>query len=264
MLWVCVRACVCVRVMASFLAVAFDIETTGLLHETPLPEITCVCFHCEIVSPDEHEEDEDSRIQSLVPPPPFESNVSLRLMGLAPDERAANVRRIGQLLDDAGVILGFNAVLFDLEFVRRALGIDDARAQRWVLKCVDPYMYARLIWGSGCGMNYMLALNGLEGKTGDGKHAIEMARDGEWPALLSYCYMDAKLTFELCAKEWLRITPAIEAKLNWGRSAPTFRLFGLDTSEKHGQRPLLRLDTIPLWDCSSNLMTAAEADAEKF
>jgi hypothetical protein len=193
---------------------AFDIETLGLLHETPLPEITCVCFHC-----DPHDGTTGA------------TAVRLRLWGLPPEERAANVQRIVALLDAAEAIGGFNATLFDLEFVRRALEIDAPRALRWVLKCVDPYMVTRLVLGEGCGMNTMLALNGQPGKTGSGADAIRMARDGEWPALLGYCYMDAKLTFELCDREWLRLTPGVECRLDWGRTTPPkFRLTSSSSS----------------------------------
>jgi hypothetical protein len=189
---------------------AFDIETLGLLHETPLPEITCVCFHCVA--------DDGATTTGAT------SAVQLRLWGLPPEERAANVRRIIALLDEAEAIGGFNAILFDLEFVRRALDIDADRALRWVRKCVDPYMVARFVLGEGCGMNAMLALNGHASKTGSGGDAIRMAREGEWPALLGYCYMDAKLTYDLCAHEWLRLTPGVECRLDWGRSPPRFRL----------------------------------------
>jgi hypothetical protein len=85
-------------------------------------------------------------------------------------------------------------------------------------------MVARFVLGEGCGMNAMLALNGHASKTGSGGDAIRMAREGEWPALLGYCYMDAKLTYDLCAPEWLRLTPGVECRLDWGRSPPRFRL----------------------------------------
>jgi hypothetical protein len=193
-----------------FTVVAFDIETLGLLHEVPLPEITCVCLYS---GPHDPEGDEQ-----------------LRLWRLPPEERIINVTRIIQRLDAADVIAGFNAVLFDLEFLRRALHIDDDRALRWVLKCVDPYMVARFIVGESCGMNYMLSLNGLEGKTGSGKEAIAMAQNDEWPALLSYCRMDAKLTYDLCAMEWLRLTPGLECRLDWGRAPPVFRFASMNTA----------------------------------
>jgi hypothetical protein len=186
---------------------AFDIETLGLLHETPLPEITCVCFHGR-----------DTAGATVVE--------QLRLWGLPPEERAENVGRILALLDSAEVIGGFNAILFDLEYVRRALCVDAERALKWVLKCVDPYMCARLVLGEGCTMSTMLALNGLESKTASGKDAIQMARNGEWAALLGYCHMDAKLTFDLCAMEWVRLTPGVECRLDWGRTPPQFRLVG--------------------------------------
>ena len=183
------------------LVVAVDIETLGLLHHEPLPEITCVCMHTS--DGDDH---------------------TLRIWGLPDDERTANIARIIALLDDADIIAGYNAVLFDLEFMRRAFHIDDARALSWTLKCLDPLMCARYITGAGCRMQRMLELNGLGSKTGSGSNAIDLARNGEWEALLDYCLMDARLTYQLCAMEWLRLTPYIECRLDMGRSPPQFRL----------------------------------------
>jgi hypothetical protein len=223
--------------------VAFDIETLGLLHEVPLPEITCVCFHCEGTPP----------IGLAHSPEPL-AGVRVRLWGLPEAERAVNVTRVVALLDSAEVIAGFNAILFDLEYISRAFRVAPGRARSWVLKCIDPYMCTRWILGEGCGMNYMLALNGLESKTGSGKDAVRMAREGEWPALLNYCYMDAKLTYDLCALPWLRLTPGVECCLNWGRSPPVFRLVGstAENMESNHRRdsvgetmPLLQLLPVP-------------------
>ncbi len=190
-----------------------DIETLGLLHHEPLPEITCVCMHTS--DGDDH---------------------MLRIWGLPDDERTANIARIIALLDDADIIAGYNAVLFDLEFMRRAFHIDDARALSWTLKCLDPLMCARYITGAGCRMQRMLELNGLGSKTGSGSNAIDLARNGEWEALLDYCLMDARLTYQLCAIEWLRLTPYVECRLDMGRSPPQFRIIingGCDDRSSH-------------------------------
>ena len=79
--------------------VAFDIETMGLLHETPLPEITCICLYDGVEA------------------------TCLRFMTDDLDERMRNTDRVIALLDGADRIVGFNAVGFDLEFMRRSLSI---------------------------------------------------------------------------------------------------------------------------------------------
>lgn len=187
--------------------VAVDIETMGLLHETPLPEITCVCMH------------------------DGQRDYAFRLIGRrTPEERAADVSAIVALLDEADVLAGFNAPLFDLEFMRRAFGLDDAHMLRWVLKCVDPFMCARCLVGAPTRLQHMLELNGLGSKTASGCGAIEMAQAERWDELLAYCSMDARLTYELCALEWFRVTPGLECRLDWGRSPPRFRLAGNTTA----------------------------------
>ena len=181
--------------------VAFDIETLGLLPtapDAPLPPITCVCMHTS--------DDED---------------VCVRLWGadLSDDDRAAGVARVLQLLDDAEVLVGYNAAPFDLEFIQRSLLPPDEAKPRmlaWVLKCIDPLMLARHVAGQGSRMQDMLALNGLGSKTASGGEAIEMARAGEWDALLKYCLMDARLVYELVMLPQLRLTPGVSCRL-WPR-----------------------------------------------
>jgi hypothetical protein len=178
----------------------FDIETLGLLHEVPLPEITCVCLcddngaeHCFQIWNSPH--------------------------------RAENEEAIVRMLDETETIAGYNAVLFDLEFIRRgfAIKITDAQMTAWVIKCLDPYMYALNITCTPCKLQYMLELNHLASKTASGGDAIVMARNGQWDKLLSYCLMDAKLTLALCKLEWIQITPSLQGNLSAG-GPPQFRL----------------------------------------
>ena len=212
------------------LVVAFDIETLGLLPTdpaAPLPPITCVCMHTS--------DDED---------------VCVRLWGedLSEDDRAAGVRRVLALLDDADVLVGYNAAPFDLEFIRRALlprnEAADARMLAWVLKCIDPLMLARHVAGQGSRMQDMLVLNGLGSKTASGGEAIEMARAGEWDALLKYCLMDARLVYELVMLPRLQLTPSVACELS-----PVLRFFrtiATTTAAKMEEEPMLPWSPTPM------------------
>ncbi len=191
---------------------AFDIETLGLLHEVPLPEITCVCMH---------DGEQDLSLRLWWPDDPNDGEAE-RAANAA--ERARNVQTVLDTLDAADRIVGYNAVLFDLEFLRRRLELDHARVGDWVLKCFDPYMCLHYGAGLGCKMQRLLELNGLASKTGSGANAIQLARTGQWASLLAYCLMDARLTYQLCALEWIRLSPTMECRLSWGSAPPEFRL----------------------------------------
>lgn len=153
---------------------ALDIETLGLLEQKPLPEITCVCL--------------------------FDGNqeIKLQLYGVSPATRKENVSHLLQLLDSADQLVGFNAVLFDLEFIKQSFGISDDNMGRWVRKTIDVYMYLRYALTSTTGLSQLLASNQLPSKTGSGKQAISMALEGKFEDLLDYCLMDAKLVYQLC------------------------------------------------------------------
>ena len=188
--------------------VAFDIETLGLIPrapEAPLPAITCVCAYTS----------EGEEIALRMWWPPHEQAESKE-----PENRA----RALALLDGAEVLIAYNGLGFDIEFMRRAWGLDEARVLAWVCKCVDPLMLARHVAGRGSKMADMLALNGRGSKTAQGSDAITMARDGEWETLLSYCLVDAKLVYELVmVARPLRLTPLVECVLAPGRAPPRFR-----------------------------------------
>jgi hypothetical protein len=180
---------------------AFDIETLGLIHEKPLPEITCVCM-CDSTG-------KNHCFQIWKHP-----------------DRSSNEAAILDLLDAAETLCGYNAVLFDLEYIRIGFQhhvISEERMAAWVGKCIDPYMCARYLSDTGCKMQHMLELNGLESKTGSGADAIVMARAGQWEELMAYCLMDAQLTLQLCGKEWIYLTTFLQVHLNDAKTPPVFR-----------------------------------------
>jgi hypothetical protein len=130
---------------------ALDIETTGLLEQTPFPEITCACLF------------DGSREYCL----PFFS--------MPREIRDRNVAQLLHLLDGADCLVGYNAVLFDLEFIKRTFSITPQRMGAWVRKTIDPYTYLKYCLNSTSSLSNLLAINKLPSKTGSGTEAISMA-----------------------------------------------------------------------------------------
>ena len=133
-----------------------DIETLGLLHHKPLPEMTCACL--------------------------FDGEKQHRLLfyGAAPGERERNSVELIRMLDDAEVLAGFNAVRFDLPYIGQALEVAQDRVDAWIAKCVDPFLGMRSTTGKTCKLQRMLDLNSLGSKTGSGADAITLAREVQY------------------------------------------------------------------------------------
>jgi hypothetical protein len=140
---------------------ALDIETLGLLDKKPLPEITCACLF-------------DGETEYL-----------LQFYRVSEDVRARNIDTLLGLLDASDRIVGFNAVLFDLEFIKQAFGISEERMSMWVRKTVDPYVFLKCVMNSTSAMSTLLSLNSLPSKTGSGMQAITMALE-----VKNTCYSD--------------------------------------------------------------------------
>jgi len=171
--------------------------TTAIL---PLPEITCACLF-------------DGK-----------HSYKLRMQGLPKIEMENNIKILLELLDSADTLCGYNAVLFDLEFIRRHFSIDNKRFSAWVSKCIDPFMCVKYLSCTPCKLQHLLELNNMESKTGSGADAIELAKNQEWDKLLDYCLMDAKLTYNLCSLEWIKLTPILSCRLNVVTDPPVFKL----------------------------------------
>jgi hypothetical protein len=161
---------------------AIDIETLGMLDETPLPDISCICMY-----------DDDM-------------NISLRFLDISEQEYRDSVQIVVNALDEADRITGYNIVLFDLEYIKQKFHISQEKMNAWVKKCVDPFMCAKYILRSTCKLQDLLSLNNLQSKTGSGKDAITLARNKEWEKLLSYCMMDTILSRQLCLLKWIKFS----------------------------------------------------------
>lgn len=107
--------------------------------------------------------------------------------------------------DAAERLCAYNAVLFDIPFMKLQLQLPDDIVDTWLHKLCDPFHSMKMCFGITCKLDKMLALNGLECKSATGLQAIEMAKNGEWQALVDYCMDDVRLTVELCVLDEIQL-----------------------------------------------------------
>ena len=130
---------------------ALDIETLGLLESKPLPEITCACL--------------------------FDGKNEYKLLfyGINNLDRETNIQTLLTLLDTTSHIIGFNAVIFDLEFIKLVFSISEERMSSWVRKTIDPFMFLKFALQTTSSLSKLLAMNALPSKIGSGIEAINLA-----------------------------------------------------------------------------------------
>jgi hypothetical protein len=107
----------------------------------------------------------------------------------------------GHVLDafeKAERLCAYNSVLFDIPFMAKQLDIPSNITNAWLLKLCDPFHSMKTSFDFTCKLDKLLALNSLQCKSASGLQAIEMARNGEWDDLVSYCMDDVRLTAQLC------------------------------------------------------------------
>jgi hypothetical protein len=161
------------------LGLAFDIETTGLnMHKDV---ITCI---------------------SLYGPGMDVDRTYIRPKGVwDPGE-------IFTHFDRCGVLYAYNGSRFDLKFIGKSFAVPRDRMTAWRLKLVDLYEACRLGLGITFNLNSALIVNGLSGKSGNGREAIQLYNEGNHESLMAYCRDDAILTYQLCGLQKLRIPNA--------------------------------------------------------
>jgi hypothetical protein len=150
---------------------AFDLETTGLDPHTD--RVTCAAAY-----------DPDAGIDRAF----------LFQCGDDPEEFMA-------LLDAADRLCAFNGARFDIPFLQHSLGASAGRALGWRMKLHDVYEGVRLALCVTFPLRALLAINGLEGKTGTGGDAVVMAREGRWKELADYCSHDTRMTHRVSSLE---------------------------------------------------------------
>jgi hypothetical protein len=199
-------------------ALSIDIETLERLHIVPLPPITCICMYNECTN----------------------TKFKLRFWNAPQVEYDKNKKLVLSELDNATCIIGYNVVLFDLEFIKRTFSddVDDHRMSQWVLKTIDPFMFLKYISKCTCKLDALLKLNKLDSKSGSGGNAIILAQEGKWEELLDYCMDNTMLTFQLFSrvkiscgtKSEIQISPVL--KLEWNYVLNNSNNGSLAASEK--------------------------------
>ncbi len=165
--------------------VALDIETTGLRRDRDAITVVCLYGH---LGPDRQ-------------PSALTFNL---LAGHGWDKAQA----LADALDAAPRIACFNGTRFDVPFLQEGLGFAPERVRAWVLKMFDVFDIASAALGATFRLDVVLALNGMETKSGSGLQAIEWAKNpADWPKLEAYCMDDTRLTFELSQLPRIRLPP---------------------------------------------------------
>ena len=110
-----------------------------------------------------------------------------------------DVHAICSALNKASVIYGYNAGGFDIPFMQRAWKLSDTQVGVWMSKLVDPLYCVRGLFGTGMCVKLqdVLTRNGMQGKSGSGADAVQLAKDGKWKELSDYCLRDTRQTLEL-------------------------------------------------------------------
>ena len=139
---------------------AIDIETMGLMStKNPLPAITCVCLYNGIT---EH---------SLLFYNPLMNK----------DQEAPLIKQNKELLfsilDSASLIVGFNVILFDLEYIKFFFGASQKQLSQWIQKTIDPFLVIKCVLHQTCSLNQLLAMNGMPIKSGSGLQAVLWAKE---------------------------------------------------------------------------------------
>lgn len=114
-------------------------------------------------------------------------------------------------LDAAEYLGGYNIMLFDLPFVRKCLGVTDARYKHWLAKVLDPFHVAKEGLGQWFSLSKMLQANGLPDKSGSGKNAIELVQQARWHELQEYCMNDTILSHKLLSLPQIHMPRCLDA-----------------------------------------------------
>ena len=104
-----------------------------------------------------------------------------------------------ELFDRAEVVVGYNAFGFDFPLLWRHYALGNRRA-RYVYhraKTVDVFGRARDSCVEWPKLDVLLRENALQAKSGDGRQAVSLWREGKRAQLEAYCAMDVELTGRL-------------------------------------------------------------------
>jgi DNA polymerase III epsilon subunit-like protein len=152
----------------------FDIETTGL--DAGRDEVTMICT-------------QDVRTGARM-------SYNFGILSHNDEPSAALLRDVVQHFEQADCLCAFNGIRFDLPFMQQALQIHEDTITRWVLKTIDPLEFLRLSGHRTSSLDKICTHNDIPSKTSTGLQAVEMAANGRWEELRTYCEQDVTI---LCA-----------------------------------------------------------------
>jgi hypothetical protein len=165
---------------------AFDIETTGLKPKNC--QVTVICTEDFFTG--------DRRAYEFAKCDAEDGNDKAK-------KRQKLIDDLIKQFDAATSLCAFNGVRFDLPFMRTALDIEDETVARWVLKTSDILEQSRLLYRTTFSLNLLCQANMMAQKTGDGLHAIEMARKRDFDGLREYCADDVRILCDMYRKQYI-------------------------------------------------------------
>lgn len=114
-----------------------------------------------------------------------------------------DMRQICSILNQCDRILAFNGGSFDIPFLQRVWRLSDLQVGLWMAKLVDPLYSVRGLFGTSMceKLQSVLERNDMEGKSGSGAHAVELAKQQKWEELDAYCAQDTVQTWRLLIKK---------------------------------------------------------------
>ena len=190
---------------------AFDIETLGLNplvnHDNPLaPPVTAVSLYSTC----------PTKQKTFI----FKSSTADPTADEAREEEMRE--EIFTMLDEAPRLCAFNGIRFDIPYMKAAWNIPDERVEAWVLKTFDVFEACKIAINRTFPLKNLLAVNGMESKSGTGLAAINLAKTFQWDALGDYCMQDTRLTFLVSTQRTvvLPITTKTNQRIVMDRSTP--------------------------------------------
>jgi DEAD/DEAH box helicase domain-containing protein len=106
--------------------------------------------------------------------------------------READLKRLGQRLQELDLVVGFNLKRFDYRVLQPYLTLTLA-----ALPTLDILEEVQILLGHRLSLGHLAEHTLGEAKTGDGLLALELYAAGKWEELESYCRQDVVLTYRL-------------------------------------------------------------------
>ena len=102
------------------------------------------------------------------------------------------LHRLGELLQDADLVIGYNVLHFDYEVLRPYFNFDPK-----VLPTLDMLVEVEKLLGHRIGLDAIARATLNSSKLGSGMDAIKYWRSGEMEKLKNYCVEDVKITRDI-------------------------------------------------------------------